>query len=213
MLINLRNALMAGKRLPYDAELEYLESTGTQYIDTGIVGNERLIIDSVWSYGASDASAQPFGSRMSAASRAISVTGWGYAIDYRLYLNYGNKSDYIKYTSGDLYGHIWEIHIENGNSRLIRDGLVVSTGSASTSAFTTPSSLILFGGYDNGSIERSKNTRIYSWSVREGNVLVRDYIPVRKGTVGYLYDRVSGQLFGNAGTGDFVIGPDIPSPV
>ena len=37
MLINLRNALMAGKRLPYDAELEYLESTGTQYIDTGVV--------------------------------------------------------------------------------------------------------------------------------------------------------------------------------
>ena len=36
MLINLRNALMAGKRIPYDAEVEYLESTGTQCIDTGI---------------------------------------------------------------------------------------------------------------------------------------------------------------------------------
>jgi hypothetical protein len=32
---------------------------------------------------------------------------------------------------------------------------------------------------------------------------------VRKGTVGYLYDRVSGKLFGNAGTGDFVLGPDV----
>ena len=41
------------------------------------------------------------------------------------------------------------------------------------------------------------------------NTLVRDYIPVRKGTVGYLYDRVSGKLFGNAGTGDFVLGPDV----
>ena len=50
--------------------------------------------------------------------------------------------------------------------------------------------------------------RIYSWSVREGNALVRDFIPVRKGTVGYLYDRVSGKLFGNAGTGDFVVGLD-----
>ena len=27
--------MMAGKRLPYDAEVEYLESTGTQWIDTG----------------------------------------------------------------------------------------------------------------------------------------------------------------------------------
>ena len=45
--------------------------------------------------------------------------------------------------------------------------------------------------------------RIYS-----NGVLVRDFIPVRKGTVGYLYDRVSGKLFGNAGSGDFVLGQD-----
>jgi hypothetical protein len=40
-----------------------------------------------------------------------------------------------------------------------------------------------------------------------GNILF-DFIPVRKGTVGYMYDRVSGKLFGNAGSGDFVLGPD-----
>ena len=34
-------------------------------------------------------------------------------------------------------------------------------------------------------------------------------IPVRKGNVGYMFDRVSGKLFGNKGTGAFVIGPDI----
>ena len=35
-----------------------------------------------------------------------------------------------------------------------------------------------------------------------------DIIPVRVGDVGYLYDRVSGQLFGNSGTGEFIVGPD-----
>ena len=50
--------------------------------------------------------------------------------------------------------------------------------------------------------------RIYSFRVSEGGVLRFDGIPVRKGTTGYLYDRVSKQLFGNAGTGDFVLGPD-----
>lgn len=29
-------------RLPYDAEVEYLESTGTQYIDTAIIGTEGM---------------------------------------------------------------------------------------------------------------------------------------------------------------------------
>lgn len=42
----------------------------------------------------------------------------------------------------------------------------------------------------------------------DNGVLVRDYIPVRVGQTGYLFDNVSKQLFGNAGTGAFVIGPD-----
>lgn len=33
-----------------------------------------------------------------------------------------------------------------------------------------------------------------------------DLISVRVGQVGYMYDKVSGQLFGNAGTGTFVLG-------
>jgi hypothetical protein len=39
--------------------------------------------------------------------------------------------------------------------------------------------------------------------------LMADFIPVRVGDVGYMYDRVSGQLFGNAGTGEFVLGTDL----
>ena len=44
--------------------------------------------------------------------------------------------------------------------------------------------------------------------IQMGDNHVRDFIPVRVVTVGYMYDRVSGQLFGNAGTGAFIIGPD-----
>ena len=36
----------------------------------------------------------------------------------------------------------------------------------------------------------------------------RKLIPVRKDGVGYMYDVVSGELLGNAGTGTFTIGPD-----
>ena len=38
---------------------------------------------------------------------------------------------------------------------------------------------------------------------------VLDLIPVRVGSVGYMYDRVSGELYGNAAdSGAFIIGPD-----
>ena len=56
----------------------------------------------------------------------------------------------------------------------------------------------------------SDNTtaKVYSSKLRVGNITVRDLIPVRKGTTGYMYDKVSGQLFCNAGKGAFILGPD-----
>jgi hypothetical protein len=52
-------------------------------------------------------------------------------------------------------------------------------------------------------------TRIWSFVATRNGAKVLDFIPVRVGQTGYLYDRVSGKLFGNAGTGDFVLGPDV----
>jgi hypothetical protein len=46
--------------------------------------------------------------------------------------------------------------------------------------------------------------RIYRFYI-EGKI---DLVPVRIGNVGYMYDKVSGKLFGNAGTGNFILGPD-----
>lgn len=48
----------------------------------------------------------------------------------------------------------------------------------------------------------------------DGEILVRDFIPVRftneQGmSEGAMYDKVSRQLFRNAGTGQFMIGPDV----
>lgn len=46
MMVALRNALVGNsKKLPYDAEVEWLESTGTQWIDTGVSGVAGLNIN------------------------------------------------------------------------------------------------------------------------------------------------------------------------
>ena len=50
--------------------------------------------------------------------------------------------------------------------------------------------------------------RLYNSVFRDGSELIADFACVRIGDEGAMYDRVSGQLFGNAGTGAFVIGPD-----
>jgi hypothetical protein len=83
---------------------------------------------------------------------------------------------------------------------------VNGTTYSATGAYTNGLNVTLFRanpGYE-GSF------KCYSFKIydTDGTTLLRDFIPVRKNGVGYLYDRVSGELFGNAGTGDFVLGPD-----
>ena len=44
----------------------------------------------------------------------------------------------------------------------------------------------------------------------KNGVTVRDFIPVRKDGIGYMYDKVSGELFGNENSsGAFTYGNDI----
>lgn len=49
----------------------------------------------------------------------------------------------------------------------------------------------------------------YAFTISSDGVVTHDLIPVRVGTTGYMYDRVTGRFFGNAGTGNFVLGPDV----
>ena len=56
-------------------------------------------------------------------------------------------------------------------------------------------------------------TRFYDFKMYDGDNLVFDGIPVRftneqNQSEGAMYDRVSGQLFRNAGTGTLTLGPD-----
>ena len=51
--------------------------------------------------------------------------------------------------------------------------------------------------------------KISSFKAWKSDVLIMDLIPVRVGTTGYMYDTVSGELFGNAGTEEFILGSDI----
>ena len=192
MLINLRNALMSGKRLPYDAEVEYLESTGTQWINTGVNGAADLYYSLTIQPTYSSGDRKYFGSYPSGLTLAQLNGNWRFlernwilssvAVDSTTASVVERRSDGL-YVNGAKVADIW-------------DGARASTG------------LILFGQRTDSGVSLSY-CRVYACKIYLGAVLVRDYIPVRKGTVGYLYDRVSGKLFGNAGTGDFLYGQDV----
>ena len=50
--------------------------------------------------------------------------------------------------------------------------------------------------------------RIAHIAIYDGETLVRDLVPVRIGNEGFMYDYVTETLFGNQGTGRFMLGPD-----
>jgi hypothetical protein len=65
-----------------------------------------------------------------------------------------------------------------------------------TGGLTDGFSVALFARHNASGFNPSKY-KIYSSKIYEGDVLVQDLIPVRKGNVGYMYDKVSGKMFKN----------------
>lgn len=194
---------MGGKPLPYDSVVEYLESTGTQWIDTGVVGNGSykytLYVDDY--FNRQHGGQWVFGSRISSSNGQVGFFVNGN--DYKLYLAYGSSQRIFDLCT--TYQNSCEVTISDG---IFRVGNKSHT--YSVSSFSNNRNIALFALNNNGSIYAMRNIRIGYFRIEnEVGVLLRDFIPVRVGQVGYVYDRVSGQLFGNAGTGAFIVGPDV----
>lgn len=191
--------------LPYDAEIEYLESSGTEYIDTGLYGDIELDYEIVAQITGSNQYHNILGDRYSSSSRRYSLMYDRKSNTTGGYFNCGNSnqitlpksyrtSNYLTYKKDGL-----QIYINND-----------SIGSFSEQTFTTPNTIIIFGCRNNGTLQNSLVGRISSCSFSKNGIKILDLIPVRVGQVGYMYDKVSKQLFGNASeSGAFILGNDI----
>lgn len=188
-----------GGTLPYDAEIEYLESTGTQWIDTGIILNSsnNVIVE--------------LKIAQTANTTGVSFYFAQYGPDnIPIFGAYSNASTRF----GCVYRNKWaastvsvdrNVHILSyDNGRLYEGATLLVTASSSTS-ITATNSLSLFS--NRGS--NSNKFKLYYFKLMNNHVTVLDMIPVRVGQVGYMYDRMSKILFGNSGTGNFVLGNDI----
>ena len=211
MMLAARGAFLAARRkpkLPYDAEVEYLQSTGVQWIDTGFAptGKSKVECDAIWMLSASGSNLNPtlFGARNTSQGAYFEVLQ---GIGPRLFYQYGTSSESIV---GFAYGSR-SVYTADAN-KLYVDGALKMAPSAATFSIAHP--LALCALHSGGVVGRFSNASVYGFKAWDANgTLVRDFIPVRftneQGvSEGAMYDRVSGQLFRNAGTGAFTIGPD-----
>lgn len=189
--------MMGGSALPYDAEVEYLESTGAQYIDADVL----LHSTTAYNYSFEFKCYAPTQTDMSTIFNCMfenkSMNWPGETIRYEK--PSGNRINYSNNT-GNI-NSAW-----NGPFYLNTTFVAKGGNRGTDKAHNTPTTI--FASWKNGAPYRLSILKLYYFKLINNDVLVRDFVPVRKNGVGYLYDRVSGQLFGNAGTGQFIVGQD-----
>ena len=193
----------AATPLPYDAEVEYLESTGTQWIDTGIYGRDGLLAKCRFRLSDTNSRNYIFQSRYDNASffsLAHTLTS-GISVA-------ANTATVMPINVLDMDWHSAEVDTTSYAKKVVYDDLEVSTWSLENLNVSV-NHIYLFSNHSATTFSRAS---ISYFSIRDTSTdqLLLDLIPVRKDGVGYMYDRVSGQLLGNSGTGDFIIGPDKP---
>ena len=175
---------------PYDARIEYLESNGLQWINSEILSATPMECRaSVMLFVESDFTI--VGSRNPNRFYLLhNYYGWCFGM-----WNYHSTFDMFELNKRfEIYSKL-----HSGDQKFSVDGQVVMTAE-DTPDLEDNTTVRIFG---------SARVRLYNVELLKNDVKLRDYIPVRIGEVGYMYDKVSGELFGNSGSGSFILGPDI----
>lgn len=179
-----RRMMMAqgGVSLPAGyTKLEYLESDGTQYIDTGFKPN------------------QDTGITIDFEMTSLSATGWLFC--GRTAANDSAYGLYVYKTSGKIYfvygadsGSFSSVAATSRLTCVANKNVCSINGeevSLSSDAFTSSANLCLFARNTAGTIASLAQAKLYSCRIYDNGVKVRDYIPaVNASGVSGLYDLV-----------------------
>jgi len=182
--------------------LEYIESTGTQCIDTGISGfnTGNWEIYAKW--------LSPVATQTNRYAHVFGVYAGENYNTYRIITNLTDSSRYFIFGNSKaagggpgVAGAINQIHTATArNGSVIFDGETINTPTQGT-ALPTGSKLGIFCVGGSSKII----AKIYSVNVKKDGVLIGDFVPAKRNSddVLGLYDTISGQFFTNSGTGDF----------
>ena len=192
---------MQTSRLPDGyTELTYIQSSGTQYIDTGFKPNQdtRVVGDMQFMDNTSDNSL--FGYRQSTSAQRYEF------FQHRSLL----YSPYNTSTGSTIFMTTNKISIDKNKGTTLVNGSALST--ITYANFQCSGNLYLFALNKNGSVANvNGNKRIYSCQIYDNRTLTRNFVPCKNpsGVIG-LYDVVNGVFYQNAGTGEFTAGEAQP---
>lgn len=177
-------------------EVEYLQSSGTQRISTGISGVNG--VDIKFKYNKTNNNTTVFGARSSDGGSdrfLIIVYNTNFVTVPGYYFPSADTSEHSIQNGYYFNGHLFFDGIDRGASG--------TTGSSHTSQ--------LFAENNKGTIAYFASARIYYAKLYKNSELVRDFYPCYRlsDSVAGMYDKVNGVFYPNNGTGTFTVGADV----
>lgn len=204
--ISARKMMHNGPVLPLGARwVEYLKSTGTQYIDTGVFANINTSANvDVLFQSARAVLSMDSGSPGRKAFTIESHSSYG------IIFSFDNGSQCMEQkplSTTDWY------RISADKNGMVVNGTTISF-TTTPSDFSADYTMLLFAYGRNGTPIIFSYEEISKCDIYQNNNLIRKFRPIAIGNKGYMLDLVSGEYlpYGNKGTGDFVIGPTIAYP-
>lgn len=176
--------------------LEYIESTGTQWIDTGIYVNQDTDVEIDYQYTEFNNSYSIFGCNPLIAFTANSLQ--------QMIFRYSNVA-----CGSTISPIIRAIRRLVGNKAYVNGDLIYTFDQVSFQA-TKTALLFARSVNTNNNIEEKSKSRLFSCKIRDGSgTLIRDFVPMMRvpSNIPGLYDRVEGRFYESMGTGQFVAGP------
>lgn len=183
-------------------KLYYIQSNGTQYIDSGFKPNQytRVLAEMQCVSSSGGVPSSLFG-----YSKADSTQRYEfYQYNNLFYSPYNNA------TGTSLPLVTAKIKINKRRTLTSVNGENISAGSYTQ--FQCDGNMYIFALNKEGSLENlSGEKRLYSFEIYDSSTLVRNFIPCKNpsGVVG-LYEMVEGKFYQNKGTGEFIAGADKP---
>ena len=181
--------------------LEYIEGTGAQYIDTGYFPCELTRVVTAVTPTSGNSTNGVFGGRTDNNVSTFSL----WCVNGVFRTDFDTNSQHVTTDVKVETGVRVEVDKDRGTTRL-GSKTFTQTGTA----FRAANSMHVFAVNPDASARRFRG-RIETFSIYESGLLEHELVPARRasdGTVG-MYDTVSGQFYGNAGTGAFKAGPDV----
>lgn len=212
-----RHGIGGGKNLPYDSRVEYIESTGIQYILVGMALDADCAMHMDFQFSGFPNAAVCHGQTKASGTNNVRFAfGKGASSWNDWYCGIGDLN-YRTGVSLDTSRHTFVVDAKNKIFKI--DETIFNINYSVFGLPFNPQSAAIF----NRSRVDSANEfdpngcsgKMFSCKKYKDDILVRDFQPVRftnelGQSEGSMYDRVSGELeqFRNQGTGAFLWGPD-----